>query len=103
MMLQTLALSIVSLAGLVAGSCEAPYAISMCCISLAPYTDNAYVWNDVCGNTGLNENVLVASGCEVSSSCTYEGYYAACCVEYMPNCPSTSGAIGYNCTGNEVE
>lgn len=57
---------------------------------------------------------------------TTENYYAACCVEYMPGmachfswviskmecelltrfrlgCPSDDGAVGYNCTGYEVD
>ncbi|KZT06214.1 uncharacterized protein LAESUDRAFT_726029 [Laetiporus sulphureus 93-53] len=95
--------SVLALIGLVAGSCSSPYSLSLCCISLGPYSDNAYVWENECGFDSSDESILVAAGCEVSATDCSENMYEACCVEYMPGCPSYDGAVGYNCTGSLVE
>ncbi|PCH33207.1 hypothetical protein WOLCODRAFT_61862 [Wolfiporia cocos MD-104 SS10] len=102
----TLLSAILIFTGLVSASCSSPRELSLCCETLQPYSDNSYVWENECSFYTAVPSTLVASGCEVTSSwksSTYEGMYAACCVEYMPGCEPTDGAVGWNCTGSVVD
>ncbi|KAI0733927.1 hypothetical protein C8Q72DRAFT_792148 [Fomitopsis betulina] len=83
-------------------SCPSTMPLSLCCLSLNPFYENEYVWENVCGVTVPDTSLLTAAGCEANVSCIgpqWEGMYAACCEEYL-NCPSEDGAVAYNCTGS---
>ncbi|TFY70090.1 hypothetical protein EVJ58_g10 [Rhodofomes roseus] len=68
-------------------SCPSAMPISLCCITLEPFSDNAYVWENVCGVTVPDTTILTASGCAAGTSLCgsqqYEDMYAACCQEYL--------------------
>ncbi|KAI0061637.1 hypothetical protein BV25DRAFT_1826347 [Artomyces pyxidatus] len=83
-----------------AQSCPTGQSNHICCRSLAPFSANSYVWENVCGITGVAPDTPTASFCEPLPSCP-EGVIAACC-ETLDNCQSgVDGPIGINCT--EVE
>ncbi|KAH9921403.1 uncharacterized protein B0H18DRAFT_880182 [Fomitopsis serialis] len=106
--MQPLSLAILlSLAAVTAAqtSCPSAMPLSLCCVSLGPFSDNEYVWENVCGVTVPDTSLLTASGCESNiphGSQEYQNMYAACCQEYL-DCPSEDGAVAYNCTGTLLQ
>ncbi|KZT67667.1 hypothetical protein DAEQUDRAFT_728906 [Daedalea quercina L-15889] len=96
---------LLALTTIVSASCPSAMPLSLCCLTLEPFSANEYVWENECGATVPDTSLLTASGCEVNVPCEgqeWEGMYAACCEEYL-NCPSEDGAVAYNCTGTVVE
>ena len=49
-------------------SCPSAMPLSLCCRSLAPFSDNEYVWENVCGITVPDTSLLTAAGCESSTT-----------------------------------
>lgn len=58
-----IALALAVFAGLVASQCPTDQPIALCCLSLNPFSDNEYVWEDVCGITVPDTSLLVAAAC----------------------------------------
>lgn len=53
-----------SFPSLIAGQCSSPQPIHLCCRSLAPYSSNSYVWEHICGYSGVTDpTVPVVGGC----------------------------------------
>ncbi|PSS36739.1 hypothetical protein EW026_g2151 [Hermanssonia centrifuga] len=74
----------------------------LCCQILQPFSDNASVWEDQCNAQVTDQSVLVGSRCELTSSCTIEGFWDVTCASIM-GCPSQAGPVGLDCTGTQVE
>ena len=57
------------------GTCPSAMPLSLCCLSLNPFYDNEYVWENVCGVTVPDTSLLTAAGCEANVSwcvlCSY--------------------------------
>lgn len=49
-------------------SCPSAMPLSLCCLSLNPFYDNEYVWENVCGVTVPDTSLLTAAGCEADVS-----------------------------------
>ncbi|KAJ3483821.1 hypothetical protein NLI96_g6058 [Meripilus lineatus] len=91
-----------SLPALVAATCAAPRPLQYCCRSLQPYYKNKYVWENICGYSGVaDQNVPVAGGCAKLEPCNIYGLYNVCCESLIPCPSSTDGVIGLNCTGTQ--
>ncbi|EKM49219.1 uncharacterized protein PHACADRAFT_265737 [Phanerochaete carnosa HHB-10118-sp] len=72
----------------------------LCCLSLEPFSDNAYVWNNECGIQESDESILVGSFCDESSGTCPEEWYDICC-ESTAVCQSgVDGPVGLNCSRN---
>ena len=50
------------------GSCPSAMPLSLCCLSLNPFYDNEYVWENICGVTVPDTSLLTAAGCEADVS-----------------------------------
>ncbi|THH15358.1 hypothetical protein EW146_g5104 [Bondarzewia mesenterica] len=48
--------------------CPAEQSNSLCCRSLGKFSDNSYVWTNICGITGVDPNTSTASGCSIIAS-----------------------------------
>lgn len=59
---------LLAFAAVVQASCPSAMPLSLCCQSLEPFSDNEYVWENVCGITVPDTSLLTASGCEVSTT-----------------------------------
>ncbi|EIM85867.1 uncharacterized protein STEHIDRAFT_157401 [Stereum hirsutum FP-91666 SS1] len=69
----------------------------LCCRTLAPFSDNAYVWENVCGITNVPSTTPTASFCSELETCP-TGLLPVCC-ETLASCQSgVDGPIGLNCT-----
>lgn len=49
-------------------SCPSTMPLSLCCLSLNPFYENEYVWENVCGVTVPDTSLLTAAGCEANVS-----------------------------------
>ena len=52
-----------------AQSCPTGYTTELCCRSVGPYKDNAYVWENICEIFVDDDTTVIASGCTVPSVC----------------------------------
>ena len=56
--------ALLSLSSLAEGQCSSPRSIHLCCRSLQPYSNNQYVWENICGYPGVEDTTVpVAGGC----------------------------------------
>lgn len=81
-----------------ATSCPSERPNHLCCRSLGPFSDNEYVWENICGITGVDANVSTAAGCSPVASCL-SGVIATCC-QTVIGCPASGGVdgpIGLDC------
>ncbi|OCH92676.1 hypothetical protein OBBRIDRAFT_790976 [Obba rivulosa] len=92
-----------------AAQCPASQSNHLCCESFNEFSDNAMVWEEVCGNPApADPSVMVGANCEfvTGSECgppIFDEFFDLCCVSLLP-CPgNTDGAIGFNCSGHQVE
>lgn len=95
--------TVLALVGLVTSQCPAGRSISLCCQSLEPFSDNEYVWENICSISVSDTSLLVGSDCDEGSwytviflcsslillcslsAPTLEGFYDTCCaVTYSP-------------------
>ncbi|KAI0269869.1 hypothetical protein BC834DRAFT_841617 [Gloeopeniophorella convolvens] len=80
-----------------AQSCPTAQPNHLCCRSLAPFSSNSYVWETICGITGVDPNSQTASFCEELVPCP-TGVISACCEELFTCQSGVDGPIGINCT-----
>ena len=71
---------------------------SLCCQSLEPFSDNAYVWQNICGIQESDQSILVGSFCEeVPSGTWYDGPSSVVYNIFLTLLSSPSGTIDVCC------
>ncbi|KAJ3550012.1 hypothetical protein NM688_g5119 [Phlebia brevispora] len=89
-------------AGLSSATCTDPSRqVELCCQNLAPYSSNAYVYQNICDITTTDQSILMATFCEPAPAggCTVpSGGYDACCVSEASCQSGVDGPVGVNCT-----